>query len=168
MLTEPSPPRSDPPMLWDLLKRLTDNDSDTCLDLLHAKYYTFKASDSHWEPKPQDNCWMKGLAIKVDVPNGIKTAFSVAITGYQLVCAESEFRVNVRRQKGNTAGCAIAGEYDLYKFSGPAVSGEKDLVTCTASCLCAGNDCSHATIEIPIIKIPGKFDDWKICEITVK
>jgi len=162
VLSELTPPRSDPPMLWHLLKRLIDTDSNTCLDLAHANYYTFVASDSHWVPKPQDNCWLEGLVFKVDVPNEIKTAFSVEITGHQLVCAESRFSVNVNRQKRNTAGCAIAGEYDLCKFSGPAVSGENDLVTCAASCLCDGNDCSHVTIEIP-----GKYDGWKICEITL-
>ena len=99
----------------------------------------------------------------MDVPNEIKTAFSVEITGNQLVCAESSFSVHVRRQKRNTAGCAIAGEYDLCKFSGPAVPGDKGLVTCAASCLCDGNDCNHVIIEIP-----KKYDGWKICEITLR
>ena len=160
-ITGPPPPQAEPPVKKELLMRLIDGDTATCLDLARVDHYTFVASNDCWLPSPQDTCFLTGLAIKARVPKIKKSLFTVTITGYGLVCKVSHFDVLMRQQIG--LGCAAAGEYRSCKLTGPVVSNPIELTTCVATCVCEGDDCAHVTIHLPM-----KYDACKICEISVE
>ena len=141
--------------------RLNDADNATCLDLAHTDHYKFETSSSGWFPEPQHDCWIPGLVIKACLPNKGKTPVTIKITGHRLVCSESHFRVLVKQHA--LPNCVVAGKYDLCKLSEQADSDPEGLTTCAATCVCESNDCRHVTIQIP-----KKYEDWKICEISIE
>ena len=142
----PLPPQADPPVQKELLMRLNDGDTATCLDLAHVDHYTFVATDDCWLPSPQDTCFLSGLAIKTRVPKKTKSLITVSITGHGLVCKVSQFDVLLRQQIG--LGCAAAGEYRSCKLTGPVVSNPVGLTTCVATCVCEGDTCAHVTVYV--------------------
>ena len=142
----------------ELMRRLNDANTDTCLSLASTDMYTFSALSGVWIPQPQDSCWFEGLVIQTHVPDQLKASFTVRITGQWLVCDHSYLAVMVRVTKGSL--CPVAAEYIPCTLSGVDHGG---LTTCVAKCLCDGKDCKHATIHIPEM-----HEDWKICEITVE
>ena len=158
MLFVPAHPVLDPPVKIELMRRLNDANTDTCLSLSSTDMYTFSALSKRWNLPFRDMCWFEGLAIQVHVPDQLKASFSVRITGHGLVCANSHFSVLVRRK--TSPPCPTAGEYNECSLSGVDHGG---LSTCVAKCLREGKDCKHATIHIPEM-----HEDWKICEITVE
>ena len=157
-LSFPAHPFLDPPVNMDVMRRLNDANTDTCLSLASADMYTFSALSSGWIPQPQDVCWFEGLAIQTHVPDQLKASFTIILTGHGLVCDNSHFNVMVRVTKSPL--CPAAGEYIPCSLSGVGHGG---LTTCVAKCLCDGKDCKHATIHIPKM-----HEDWNICEITVE
>ena len=88
------PPVFDPPAPLAVRDLLNDANNDTCISLSQTDMYTFSPSDRCWTPQPRVACWLSGLVIKKRVPDAIKKAFSVVITGRRLVC--SNLRLMVR------------------------------------------------------------------------
>ena len=160
-ITGPPPPQADPPVQKELLKRLNDGDTATCLDLAHVDHYTFVATNDCWLPSPQDKCLLPGLIFKASVSNKVKSPYTFRIVGNGLVCSGSHIGVSMRQMI--VPGCAISGEYRSCKLTGPVVSNPVGLTTCVATCVCEGDDCAHVTIHLPM-----KYDAWKICEISVE
>ena len=142
----------------EVMRRLNDAITDTCLSLASTDMYTFSALSGGWSPPPQDICWFEGLVIQAQVPDQLMASFTVRITGHGLVCDISHFEVMVRLTNGSL--CPLAGEYTTCPMSSVDHGG---LTTCLAKCLCDGKDCKHATIHIPEM-----HENWKICEITVE
>ena len=93
------------------------------------------------------------------VPDAIKTAFSVVITGRRLVCAN--IRLKVMYERIVNPSCKISGHYRNCKANDATKSG--DLTSCSAKCTCVGEECKQLMVNIPI-----KQDDWEMCEISVK
>ena len=154
------PLHADPPVKKELLVRLNDGDTATCLDLAQVDHYTFVASIKRWFPPPQDKCLLPGLIFKASVSNKVKSPYTVRIFGHGLVCSDSHIVVSMRQKI--VTGCAISGEYRRCKLTGPVVSNPVGLTTCVATCVCEGDDCAHVTVYLPT-----KYDAWKICEIHV-
>ncbi|KAI0227373.1 hypothetical protein LSAT2_022171, partial [Lamellibrachia satsuma] len=148
----------DPPVKMDMSTRLNDADNETCLALSDIDLYTFDAREERWFPRPQNKCFLPGLVIKRCVPVGMKTSFTVTITGYHLACSTAHFKVAVRQTKWSS--CHLAGLYRNCRWSGAVETG--GLTTCVAACRCDGDDCKHLTIHIPKL-----YEDWQICEINV-
>ena len=142
----------------EVMRRLNDANTDTCLSLASTDMYTFSALSGGWSPQPQDSCWFEGLVIQTHVPDQLNASFTVRITGHWLVC--DNFHIEVMVQLTQSPLCQAAGEYIPCSLSGVDHGG---LTTCVAKCVCEGNDCKHATIHIPEM-----HEDWKICEITVE
>ena len=142
----------------ELMRRLNDANTDTCLSLSSSDMYTFSALSKRWSLPPREMCWFEGLVIQAQVPDKLKVSFTVRITGHGLVCDSSYITVMIRRKKSSP--CPTAGEYYECTLS---VIDHGGLTTCVAKCLCDGKDCKHA-----IIHIPEMHEDWKICEITVE
>ena len=158
--TTAAPPlTSDPPVKKELLMRLNDGDTATCLDLAHVDHYTWLKDISLWEPEPQDDCWLKGLLIRMPLPGQTKTSFNVSISGHRLVCANSHFQVIMRPDASRD--CLLAGQYNRCELSGP-VDGV-GFVNCSASCTCAGGDCKYV-----LTQMLRRYDDWKLCEIKIE
>ena len=153
----PAHPFLNPPVKMELMRRLNDANTDTCLALASTDMYTFSALSKRWNLPFTDMCWFEGLVIQVQVPDQLKASFTVRITGHGLVCANSHFAVMVRRVKSSP--CPTAGRYYECTLSGVDNGG---LTSCLAKCLCDGKDCTHATIHIPEM-----HEDWEICEISV-
>ena len=154
----PADPVLDPPAKMEVMRRLNDADTDTCLSLASTDMYTFSAVSKRWSLPPRDSCWFEGLVIQTHIPGQLKASFTVRITGHGLVCANSHFSVMVRRTK--SPPCPTAGKYYECTLSGVDHGG---LTTCVAKCLCDGKDCKHATILIPEM-----YEDWNICEIKIE
>ena len=142
----------------EVMRRLDDTNTDTCLSLASTDMYTFSALSGGWSPQPQDSCWFDGLVIQTQVPDQLKASFTVRITGHGLVCDISHIELVVQLTKSPL--CSAAGEYTTCTLSGVDHGG---LTTCMAKCLCDGKDCKLATIHIQEM-----HEDWKICEITVE
>ena len=121
------PPQADPPVKKELLVRLTDGDTATCLDLAHVDRYTFVASIKSWFPAPQDKCLLQGLVFKAPVSNKVKSPYTVIIDGHGLVCSASHIVVSMRQKM--LPGCAISGEYRRCKLTGPVVANPVGLTT---------------------------------------
>ena len=142
----------------EVVRRLYDDNTDTCQSLASTDMYTFSALSGGWSPQPQDICWIDGLVIQTHVPDRLKTSFTVRVAGHGLVCDNFHLAVMVRLTKSPL--CPVAGEYIHCALSGVDHGG---LTTCVAKCLCNKKDCRHATIHIPEM-----HKDWEICEITVE
>ncbi|KAK2162780.1 hypothetical protein NP493_1489g00022 [Ridgeia piscesae] len=151
-------PVLDPPVPTEVMRRLIDANTDTCLSLASTDMYTFSAVSKRWNLPPRDTCWFEGLVIQTYVPRKLTASFTVRIIGHGLVCANSHFSVMVRSMK--SPPCPTAGKYFECALSGFDHGG---LTTCVAKCLCDGKDCKHATIHIPEM-----HEDWDICEITIE
>ena len=151
-------PQADPPVKKELLVRVNDGDTATCLDLAHVDHYTFVPSTKGWFPPPQDKCLLPGLLFKARVVSYGSLLYTVRIVGHGLVCSASHIIVSMRQKI--VPGCAISGEYRRCKLTGPVVSNPVGLTTCVATCVCEGDDCAHVSIHLPV-----KYDAWKICEI---
>ena len=141
----------------ELMRRLNDANTDTCLSLASTDMYTFSALSGRWSPQPQNSCWFEGLVIQTPVADQLKASFTVRVTGHGLVCDNSLIAVMVRVTTGPF--CPLAGEYIPCTLSGVDHGG---LTTCVAKCRCDGKDCEQATIHIPEM-----HENWKICEINV-
>ena len=148
----------DPPAPLAVRDLLDDANSDTCISLSQTDMYIFSPSDRCWTPQPRVACWLSGLVIKKRVPDAIKKAFSVVITGRRLVC--SNLRLMVRFEHVVNPSCEMTGRYRKCVMDESSQSG--GLTTCSAECRCEGDDCKHVMIQIP-----NKQDDWKVCEITI-
>ena len=154
----PAHPFLDPPVTMEVMRRLNDANTDTCLSLASTEMHTFSAVSKRWSLPSRDMCWFDGLAIQAQVPDQMKASFTVRITGHRLVCANSHITVIVRRIK--SPPCPTAG---LYYECTLSVFEHGGLTSCLAKCLCDGKDCRHATIHIPEM-----HEDWEICEISVE
>ncbi|KAK2160838.1 hypothetical protein NP493_1623g00036 [Ridgeia piscesae] len=154
----PGLPILNPPVTTEVMRRLIDANTDTCLSLASTDMYTFSALSNRWNLPFIDMCWFEGLVIQAHVPYHLKASFTVRITGHGLVCDNSYITVMVRRKK--SPPCPTAGEYYECKLSRVDHGG---LTTCVAKCLCEGKDCKRATIQIPEM-----HEDWDICEISVE
>ena len=158
IMSVPAHPFLDPPVNMDVMRRLNDANTDTCLSLASTDMYKFSALSNGWIPEPQDVCWLQGLVIQTHVPNQLKASFTIRLTGHGLVCDNSHIEMRVRLTKSPL--CPVAGEFTTCTLSGIDHGG---LTTCVAKCLCDGKDCKHATVHIPKM-----HEDWKICEITLE
>ena len=154
----PAHPFLDPPVTMEVMRRLNDANTDTCLSLASTDMYTYSTLSKRWSLPSRNMCWFDGLRIQAQVPDKLKASFTVRITGHGLICDNVHCAVMVRLTK--SPPCPIAGAYYPCTLSGVDQGG---LTTCVAKCLCDGKDCKHATILIP-----EKYEDWKICEITVE
>ena len=149
----------DPPMSLVKSARLVDTNTETCITLDSSAMYVY--SVGRWNPQPQGKCWFPGLSIKRRVPEAIKASFTVTITGRRLVCSTSH--VDVALGITNSSGCELSGMYRSCKLSGPATTGKEVLNTCSAKCVCDGDDCEHVTINIQKL-----LESWELCEIRIE
>ena len=149
----------DPPTPMSDRVVLNDDDNDTCISLADTDMYTFSRDAHRWIPQPLADCWEPGLSIIQRVPDGIKTTFSVAITGHRIACSHS--RLTVMIKQADYLSCDLAGHYLVCEMSEAVESDE--LTTCTAKCSCDRGDCRY--MEINIL---DRHDDWELCEIYMK
>ena len=147
-----------PPAPHGVRALVNDANNDTCISLSQTDMYTFSSIDRSWTPQPRTKCWLNGLVIKKRVPDKMKSHFSVVITGRRLVC--SNLRLSVMFTRIANPSCEMSGHYRPCKINEATQSG--DLTTCSAKCMCEGEDCKHVMIHIP-----SKQDDWEMCEIAV-
>ena len=152
-------PGFDPPAPYEARALLNDANNDTCISLSQTDMYAFSPSDRYWTPQPPAGCFLRGLVITKRVPDAIKAAFSVVITGRRLVCSTLRLKVMFRRIVNPL--CEMSGRYRYCKPNEATQSG--NLTTCSAKCMCEGDECKHVTIHIPT-----EQDDWELCEIIVK
>ena len=78
----PAHPFLNPPVKMELMRRLNDANTDTCLSLASTDMYTFSAVSKRWNMPFTDMCWFEGLVIQVQVPDQLKASFTVRITGH--------------------------------------------------------------------------------------
>ena len=153
------PPVFDPPAPYDVRALLNDANNDTCISLSETDMYAFSPIDRFWTPQPSASCFLKGLVITKRVPDAIKTAFSVEIIGRRLTC--SNLRLKVMFERIENPSCEMSGHYRACTTNEATQSG--DLTSCSAKCMCEGEECKQLTIHIP-----SKQDDWELCEIDIK
>ena len=154
-----SRPQFEPPIKPEMLGRLSDDNSETCLSLADTDMYTFQGDSGRWFPRPRSKCWLPGIVINKRVPDINNKLFAVTIVGRHLECSLPLFEVSMRWKK--KPGCEFVGAYRTCDW-GEVVQSD-GMTTCKATCECDGEDCNHVTINIFEIR-----PEWQVCEIYVE